>query len=370
MHDRQEDDGGERPEGHSGSSVQLHVWLELPGFGTGQAIDSRGPIAFVAGYGGVVAVDLRSGETRPLPLPAELAGRSVEVVRASAGLPGVLAIGVPGTDPLPPRLLISENDGATWRDATPRDVGMSGLQRESLVFVPGPEAHGAGLLFANIGCEGLALSDNLGLSWRTLTPVSDLCVQSPLAVSGSRRTLWHGTEFGFDIVVINKRDISARGNTPPGPWTVVVEGPDELSNHDPNVIVADPENGESVYVGAELSVMHLTADGRLEYRIGSVGSEDLPYFRAFWFDPADPRHLLAGGGFNGGPAGLYESFRRGFDAVPVPLPRLPLDESAIMQGIVAVPGTREIVALVTTNFAEPPAEGRTFLLRGVVRGLG
>lgn len=282
----------------------------------------------------------------------------------------MLAIGVPGMDTLPPRLLISENDGATWRDATPPDVGMSGLQRESLVFVPGPEAHGAGLLFANIGCEGLALSDNLGLTWRTLTPTSDLCVQSPLAVSGSRRTLWHGTEFGFDIVVINKRDISARGNTPPGAWTVVVEGPDQLSNHDPNVIVADPENGESVYIGAELSVMHLTGDGKLEYRIGSVGSEDLPYFRAFWFDPADPRHLLAGGGFNGGPAGLYESFRRGFDAVPVLLPRLPLDEIAIMQGIVAVPGTREIVCMVTTNFAADPAEGRTFLLRGLVRERG
>jgi hypothetical protein len=345
--------------------VPLTVWLELPEFGTAQALDAQGTTAFVAGYGGVVAIDLQSGAVRALPLPG-LAGRSVAVVRANPRRPGVLAIGVPGSDPLPPQLLISESGGATWRDATPPDVGSSGLQRESLVFVPGPEAQGAGLLFANIGCQGLALTQDLGRTWRTLLATSDLCVESPLGVSGSGRTLWHGTEFGFDIVVVNKRDIAARGNTPPGPWTVVAQGPDQLSNHNPNVIVADPQDAESVYIGAELSVIHFTGTGRLEYRIGSVGSEDLPYFRAFWFDPTRLAHLLTGGGFNGGPAALYESFRGGFEAVRVPLPRLPLDEASILQGIVAVPGTREIVCLVTTNFGADPEEGRTFLLRGLV----
>jgi hypothetical protein len=361
-----DDNGGDGSCVTPGRCVELRLWRELPGFGPGQSIDALDTTAYIAGRGGVVALDLNSGEQRSLPLP-DLGAGTVAVVRASRGRPGVLAIGVPATDVgMPARLLISENGGETWRDGTPPDAGQSALQRESLVFAPGSEAGGAGLLFANIGCQGVALSDDLGQTWRTLTAPSDLCVESPLAVSGSGRTLWHGTEFGFDIVELNKRDITARGNTPAGPWTNVLAGPDLLSNHDPNVIVADPQQDESMYVGAELSVMHLSDASDFEYRIGSVEAEQLPYFRAFWFDPAQSDHILAGGGFSGGDAGLYESFSGGFDAARVTLPELPdPDAIEIMQGIVAVPGTRDIVCLVATNFHRP--DGRTFLLRGTVR---
>lgn len=357
--------GGTGGEGCTAPCLELTEWLHLPELGTAHelvVVDGR---AFVAGHGGVARVDLATGAHALLPLPDDV--EEIQAIAFAPGRPSVLFAGeAPDDQGHRGRLFVTENRGDSWRAVVYPSESVGALQRRSLVVAPGPENGGAGILFVNTGCNGLAVTADLGATFRTLAPASDLCVQTPLGLSHSGRTLWLGTELGLDIVAIWRRDVSLRGDTPAGPWTLVVEGQELLANHDPNTIVADPEDPEGVYVGAELSLMHVSGDDRFEYRFGSAQFDDVPYVLAIWIDPENPDHVVFGGGDNGGRARLLESFEGGRDARDLVLPGM-AGEYGMIEGIVSHPDGEHLLVLRSEHEAGTPwTEARTTLLRARV----
>ena len=344
-----------------GPCLELQEWLAVPELGLAFDLVVVGDRAFVAGWGGIVRVDLVTGARKLLPLPG-----GVEEIRAlavSPGRPEVMFAGEPPSELGSGRLLISEDGGDTWRAVAYPTESYAALQRRSLVVAPGPENDGAGILFVNTGCGGLALSADLGRTFRTLDEASDFCVETPIGLSASGRTLWLGTEFGYDIVAIWRRDVSLRGETPAGPWTNVVAGQDLLANHDPHCVVADPADPEGVYLGAELSLMHVSGDNTFEYRAGSVGFDDFPYVLDVWIDPQDHDHVIFGGADNGGPARLLESWEGGRNPRELVLPGAAGDYG-LLEGIEPLPDGEHLLLLRSEFQAGADyGDARTTLLR-------
>lgn len=327
--------------GSARADLVLEPWQSAPVSKADDLVALDGT-AWIAGGEGVVRLDLDTGD---MVLLHPNGDAPIAAIALAPGNPNIVAAASPNTRTSENALYISRDRGMTWSESAVPDRSTAALRRRSILFAPGPEAQGAGLLFVNTGCNGLAMSDDLGDTWTTLAPSSDICVETPIGLSGNGRILWLGTELVLDSIAIWTRDISARSNTPPGPWDVLIEGQNRLGNHDPNTIVADPSDPEAVYIGAELSLMHVTSDGDLDYRIGSARSENWPYFRAVYIDVDDFTHVLAGGAPNGFGPQLYESFDSGRSPAMVELPGT-AGARGMVNGIVPVSGTRDVVVLV------------------------
>jgi hypothetical protein len=362
--------GGDGTGGSGGSvvstcahpGVEATEWLELSELGDPQELVLAGGRAYVAGYRGLVRVDLATGAHALAPLPGDAV--KLLAVAAAPGRDSVLFAGeaADGEGHIG-RLFLTEDGGDSWRTIVYPTESDGALQRRSLVVAPGPENDGAGVLFMDTGCGGLAVSSDLGATFRTLSPAGDVCVQTPIGLSGSGRTLWQGAEMVFDSVTISRRDVSLRGDTPAGPWTTVVEGQEVLANHDPNTIVPDPEDPEGVYLGAELSLMHVSGDNEFEYRAGSAGMDDIPYVLAVWIDPQNPDHVVFGGGDQGGRVRLLESFDGGRDPCNLALPG-PFGDYGRIEGIALLPDGDLLLLRSESEEGARQGEARTTLLRG------
>ncbi len=263
----------------------------------------------------------------------------------------------------------SEDGGRSWINAssTPANHPLEEAPFEAfaaLVVHPQDPT----LMYANLGgSAGLAYTTDGGANWFRVDGQTEplfgyACTITMLPEQPDR--LYQGCEFGLDIVSIGYYPVDR--DNPGGLGEFVVQLPDpttgfEFDNRRPQRLGGSFARPGVLYAGIEGGLVAIDRQGKVEeIYYTPIGDETQPYLYVedFWINPANPSHVIFGGGLNGyeDQVYLYESFDHGVSRSLLPvLPNNPvLDQE--LQSLLPLDSRGQRFALLVTEEDEPEAE--------------
>lgn len=256
---------------------------------------------------------------------AGLTGLDVAFVIRDAGPRGRLFAGGQPTTVGAPALYVSHDSGRSWEPALSSPKDPDGKQEGFVDLVVSPLD--SDYLFAGLaGGPGIAFSTDGGRNWARVNGETDSyfgysCHIGLLPEQNDK--LYQGCELPLDFASLKVYDLNARALGVIGKPRTVVDV-DRISNRRPQVLVGSPARKGWMYAGLEGAVVAFTAEGKLEYvyRADETGRDPYIYVTALWIDPANPRHLVFGGGLNGpdGELTAFETFDHGLTLNPLQSP--------------------------------------------------
>ncbi len=331
------------------------AWRDL---GTLPAVDR---VSAVAVLGNTVYVGTSDGVvSRPLDgagawRRAGLAGLDVHVLRAwDAPAPTLYAAGYPSRDDVPP-VHRTTDGGATWiaggaglrSRATGDWLGVADLAIQGgSAIVPTP------VLYATASGTNIARSLDQGATWTFVhgPPEEMATYDCLLHVLGT--SLYQGCEAPLDIAWVRRYDIAERTRPSLGDGALVV---DDIENRRINAFASRPDVpalARTLYVGVEGGLVSLEESGAWRWVYKVVDGVETPYtyVRAVWVDPADPRHIVFGGGepeYAFDRSGLRETFDGGRTATIVRGPEgIDFARAAVPAAVPVGPGGRDLLLVV------------------------
>lgn len=249
-----------------------------------------------------------------------LAGLNVGFVSADPHGSGRLFAGGQPTSSSQAAFHVSYDGGRNWEAAQsgPRD---GDNRPEGFVDVVSFAAN-PDLLYASLaGGPGIAVSTDGGRNWQRVNGQTESFFGYPchLGVLPERPDrLYQGCEAPLDFARIGYYTLGS------DPLQIgesqELAGVDRLSNRRPQVFAHSPARPGWIYAGLEGALVAIDERGNLDfvYQAGDdevSADDDSPYIyvTALWIDPANPAHLIFGGGINGtdGDLVLFETFDHG-----------------------------------------------------------
>ncbi len=343
-----------------GNSTRWHDLGAIPGVTSALAMTVQGERVFVGTNDGIYAarLDGTSAWTRVGP-----AGLDVHVLRTvTTPDPMILAGGYPAL-PGAPTFARSMDGGTTW---TPFTDGL----RHRVTNVPlginditvQPAIGGAAALpvfYAAMSGTSVARSLDRGATWSFLIGTAEEyatydCVLHILNARPAR--LYQGCEAPLDDAWIREYDLSAAA----GGSLELGDGarlPLALSNRRVNVLTSVPSRPGVLYAGVEGGLLRLGPTGSASwlYKVESSGNRLYTYVRFVWVDPADPAHVVFGGGVRAEDSrreGLHETFDGGQTTHIVEGPvDLSFARAAVPAGAVLDEGGRQFAIVVDDGSA-------------------
>jgi hypothetical protein len=223
----------------------------------------------------------------------------------------------------PREIRVSTDDGKTWTTARGPGVSdASGKGSPSALTAPPSTGTLPSRLYATYGGSTLDVSENGGLDWTRVIEGASTPAEG-FVVDSAGETLWYLSEVIIDEVAALWIPISANGPLP-STWNVLPVP--SFKANGVYIAQADPFDPHAIYVGGEGQLGYLTSNaGQATVDVTwsrSPTDPTLPftYVVGLWVDPSQAKHLVWGGGQQGGgPAQLLESVDQGRDAREIPI---------------------------------------------------
>lgn len=160
-------------------------------------------------------------------------------------------------------------------------------------------------LYANLSGPSIAISTDGGQTWTLANGETEVFFGDPCVIHVMPErpaTLFQGCEAPLDIAWVATYDIEPADPLVLSDFTFIAGGPDlSLENRRPNSLASGPARPTTLYAGLEGALIALEKSS-FEFVFRSEGDATDPpyaYIAAIWPDPADPEHLIFGGGVNG-----------------------------------------------------------------------
>ena len=284
---------------------------------------------------------------------AGLAGLEVKALRAvSAPVPTLYAVGYPRFQAELPFARTTD-----WTNWTPGGdalrSGSTGLRLglADLAIQPAGQAGAPPVLYATASGTNIARSTDDGQTWTFVVgqPEEMATYDCLLHVFGA--SLYQGCEAPLDIAWVRRYDIADRATPSLGDGTVVI---DDIDNRRINSFATFPMQpvAQTLFVGLEGAVVALEPDGswRWLFRVEPDGSAPYTYVKSIWVDPADPEHIVFGGGeeqYAEDRSGLHETFDGGETSTVVTGPAgIDFAKAGIPAGMPIGPDGRDLLLVV------------------------
>lgn len=347
------------PLGPARGATQWHDLGAIPGVSSALSMTVQGARVFVGTNLGIYStrLDGSSQWTRVGP-----DGLDVHVLRTvtSPG-PMILAGGYPTIAGAPTfaRSLDGGNTWTTFTDGLRHRITDVPLGMNDLTVQPATGPASTPVLYAAMSGTSVARSLDGGESWSYFIGTAEeyATYDCVLHILNARPTrLFQGCEAPLDDSWIRQYDLSAAA----GGSLELVDGerlPLALSNRRVNLLTSVPSRPGVLYAGVEGGLMRLGPTGSASwlYKVESSGNRLYTYVRFVWVDPADPAHVVFGGGVRAEDSrreGLHETFDGGQTTHVVQGPvNLSFARAAVPAGVVLDEGGRQFAIVVDDGSA-------------------
>jgi hypothetical protein len=279
----------------------------------------------------------------------------------------VLAGGNPGLQPGILPFYISADGGRSW---TGHGDGLFAPFEQQYVpmadLAVQPASSGPPVLYANMSGASLARSRDLGNTWEYVAGSAGIYLQSDCYIHilpDVSNTLYQGCEAPLDQAWVGTYDITTLDTTSLGPPFKVIPSDEAtgIGNRRPNGFASTPADPSTLYVGLEGALVALHGSSwewlwKADPSVATSSGGHYTYVRTIWIDPADPQHMIFGGGDSTGDvqrAGLYETRTRGATvAAPSNAPTgVNFSSATVTAGIAAPPDNKRFVIIIQESDA-------------------
>jgi hypothetical protein len=213
-------------------------------------------------------------------------------------------------------------DGTRWAPgAGPRSSATGHTLGLGSLAVQAAARGAAPTLYASATGANIARSVDEGATWQIVAGRTEEATGSDCVLHVTGDLLFQGCEAPLDVAWVRRFDVLQRDRATLDAGTMVVDG---IGNRRVNRFFEFPQIASAapaLYVGVEGGLLVLETTGAWrwvrEFPIAAEGP--YPYVRAVWVDPADPAHIVFGGGdsqYASVRSGLFETRDAGKTVAP------------------------------------------------------